>query len=74
VASGDALAAAAVGSGNPTVVVSVISDAAALPRTHPAFGKAAAAGQPAAFVCRRQTCSLPITDPAELRAVLQPAG
>jgi uncharacterized protein YyaL (SSP411 family) len=74
VASGDALAAAAVGSGNPTVVVSVISDAAALPRTHPAFGKAAAAGQPAAFVCRRQTCSLPITDTAELRAVLQPAG
>ena len=33
---------------------------------HPAFGKDAVDGRASAYVCRNQTCSLPITDPAEL--------
>jgi uncharacterized protein len=39
---------------------------AALPATHPAREKFAAAGDGAAFVCVGETCSLPITDPAGL--------
>ncbi|MBX3520011.1 MAG: thioredoxin domain-containing protein [Xanthobacteraceae bacterium] len=39
----------------------------ALPANHPAREKVAAAkGQAVAFVCRGQTCSLPITDPTKL--------
>ncbi|HVY59672.1 MAG TPA: thioredoxin domain-containing protein [Xanthobacteraceae bacterium] len=37
-----------------------------LPATHPAHEKARAAPEGAAFVCVGQTCSLPVTDPAEL--------
>ena len=41
--------------------------AAALPAAHPARAKLdAAAGEPQAFVCIGQTCSLPVTDPAGL--------
>jgi uncharacterized protein YyaL (SSP411 family) len=38
----------------------------ALPPQHPARAKVAAAGEPAAFVCVGETCSLPVTDPAGL--------
>jgi hypothetical protein len=37
-----------------------------LPPQHPARAKVAAAGEPAAFVCVGETCSLPVTDPAGL--------
>ncbi|MCZ6763512.1 MAG: thioredoxin domain-containing protein [Alphaproteobacteria bacterium] len=37
---------------------------------HPAFGKTPVDGKAAAYVCRGQTCSLPITDPAALRQEL----
>ncbi len=40
--------------------------AQALPAQHPARAKVAAAGEPAAFVCVGETCSLPVTDPAGL--------
>ncbi len=36
----------------------------------PARGKAVAVGQAAAFVCESFTCSAPVTDPDELRAIL----
>jgi uncharacterized protein YyaL (SSP411 family) len=38
----------------------------ALPPSHPARAKIAAAGTGAAFVCVGETCSLPVTDPADL--------
>jgi uncharacterized protein len=37
-----------------------------LPVTHPARDKIKAAGEPAAFICVGETCSLPVHDPAGL--------
>ncbi len=49
-------------------------DANALPESHPAREKVAASnGEGAAFVCRGQTCSLPITDAADLEKTISPA-
>ena len=42
-----------------------------LPRGHPASGKGLVKGKPAAYVCRGQTCSLPITEAAALAKALQ---
>jgi uncharacterized protein YyaL (SSP411 family) len=47
----------------------LVSDTASLPPTHPAHGKQRQEGQPTLYVCRGQTCSLPITDPAQVRAL-----
>jgi uncharacterized protein len=44
--------------------------AEALPATHPARDKIAAAREPQAFVCVGETCSLPVTDPAALNAAI----
>jgi uncharacterized protein len=38
----------------------------AVPSTHPARAKLAAAREPQAFVCVGETCSLPVTDPAAI--------
>jgi uncharacterized protein YyaL (SSP411 family) len=51
-------------------------DAGALPASHPAQAKIAAAGS-AAFVCVGETCSLPVTDPdkiADVVSAMRPAG
>jgi uncharacterized protein YyaL (SSP411 family) len=46
-------------------------DESSLPAAHPAREKVAAAkGDGAAFICRGETCSLPITDPAKLSEAL----
>jgi len=49
-----------------------------VPHSHPAFGKTMENGQPTAYICQRQTCSAPITNPVTLSQVLQlpqrPAG
>ena len=42
------------------------SSAAALAPAHPAQAKVKAAHGPAAFVCVGQTCSLPVTEPAQI--------
>ncbi|MDW3205468.1 MAG: thioredoxin domain-containing protein [Alphaproteobacteria bacterium] len=42
----------------------------ALPDGHPAAGKGMVDGSAAAYVCRGPVCSLPITDPADLRHAL----
>jgi uncharacterized protein YyaL (SSP411 family) len=47
--------------------------AAALPENHPAIAKIAAAPGPQAFICVGETCSLPVTDPAELTAAITAA-
>ena len=41
-----------------------------LPPSHPARDKIAAASTPQAFVCVGETCSLPVTDPADLQAAI----
>ena len=68
-----ALHRAALAHFDPAVVVLPVSDATSLPEGHPAHGKSAA--EPAAFVCRAQVCSLPVSDPALLRGqISQRAG
>jgi uncharacterized protein YyaL (SSP411 family) len=47
------------------------SSAAALPVSHPARDKLAAAREPQAFVCIGETCSLPITNAAALAAAIE---
>jgi uncharacterized protein YyaL (SSP411 family) len=42
----------------------------ALPATHPAAAKLAAITEPAAFICAGETCSLPVTAPAQIAATL----
>ena len=54
-----------------TRIVLHARDAGALPSTHPAQAKLAAVTQAAAFVCRGQTCSLPVTDPDELARLVK---
>ena len=54
----------------PNRVLAVIAPGDALPDGHPAAGKTAIDGQATAYVCRGETCSLPITDGDALRAAL----
>jgi uncharacterized protein YyaL (SSP411 family) len=44
--------------------------AAALPAGHPAQAKIAAGAASAAFICVGETCSLPVTDPEQIAAVV----
>jgi len=67
----EALAAAALVAPDPAVVVLRAPDTASLPRSHPAHGKTAPAGQALAFVCRGGVCSLPVSSPAALTAALR---
>ena len=58
---------------NPNIVVSVHQDETRLPLSHPAHGKASVAGVATAYVCRGETCSLPVTTAADLATLLSPA-
>ncbi|MEQ9688373.1 MAG: thioredoxin domain-containing protein, partial [Bauldia litoralis] len=53
------------------IILSVYEDAADLPTGHPASGKTTADNRPTAYVCHGETCSLPITGPKDLAALLQ---
>jgi uncharacterized protein len=66
----ESLVQAALRAPDPAVVVLRVSDSHALPAGHPAFGKTAASGNAVAYVCRRNICGLPISDPAALSAAL----
>ncbi len=67
----EALADSAFASGNANLVLQYASPTAALPISHPAHGKGKVGGKAAAYVCRAQTCSAPLTDPAALQAALR---
>ncbi len=54
-------------------VVLHAGSAKALPENHPAGAKIAAAQGPQAFICVGETCSLPVTNPAELTAAITAA-
>jgi uncharacterized protein YyaL (SSP411 family) len=54
----------------PTRTFIRIEEGATLPENHPAHGKRKQDNHPTAYVCMGETCSLPITDPAELREAL----
>ena len=51
-------------------IVLHVPDPAKLPPHHPAADKIAPGGEAAAFVCRGQTCSLPVTEPHALAALV----
>ncbi len=68
-----ALLTALRGQSLPDLVLQVVADERALPAGHPAAGKAQVDGKATAYVCRGTTCSLPITDPAELAGALSGA-
>jgi uncharacterized protein YyaL (SSP411 family) len=65
-----ALVNAALLAPDPAVVVLRAANPDTLPADHPAYGKHAGAA-PAAFLCRRNVCGLPTTDPAALAAALR---
>jgi uncharacterized protein YyaL (SSP411 family) len=67
-AATEALVRAVYGQSLPDRVLQVVKGTDTLPDSHPAKGKRADAGKSAAFVCRAQTCSLPIADPQGLAA------
>ncbi len=52
-------------------VLSVHTGAVALPPGHPAAGKVAIDARPTAYVCRGETCSLPVTDAAALADLIE---
>jgi uncharacterized protein YyaL (SSP411 family) len=54
----------------PNIVLTVHDGAAILPAGHPAAGKTPAAGMATAYVCRGETCSLPVLDPDALQSLL----
>ena len=54
---------------DPAVVVLRAPTPDALPADHPAHGKGG--GIPAAYLCRRSVCGLPVADPAVLAAMLR---
>ena len=67
----DALLSAARAHAGPNLVLSLHEDAARLPPGHPAAGKAAVGDRVTAYVCRGETCSLPIREPDALAATLR---
>jgi len=56
------------------IVLQIVADASRLPTSHPAAGKAQIDGKATAYVCHRQTCSAPVTEPADLAAALSRNG
>jgi hypothetical protein len=54
----------------PNRVLQTVGPGDSLPAGHPAHGKGAIDGAATAYVCRGQSCSLPIADPAALAAAL----
>jgi len=62
---------AVLGRSLPGRTLMVVDPREAIPAGHPAAGKTMQNGQPTAYVCQRQTCSAPITNPVTLSQVLQ---
>jgi uncharacterized protein YyaL (SSP411 family) len=65
------LLAAARSAPDPATCVLYAASPDAVPPGHPAHGKAQAAGQPAAYLCRAGICGLPITNPDDLVQALR---
>jgi uncharacterized protein YyaL (SSP411 family) len=57
----------------PNVILTLHEDTTTLPETHPAAHKAPTAAMATAYVCRGETCSLPVIDPGALGNLLAAA-
>ncbi len=64
------LISSARGASTPNVILTLHEDTAALPSGHPAADKTALAGMATAYVCRGETCSLPVIDANALASLL----
>jgi uncharacterized protein YyaL (SSP411 family) len=71
VGSADALLAAVRRHRTPNVVLSVHAGEAGLPTDHPASGKTAIDGKPTLYVCRGETCSLPVTEAGTVAGLIR---
>ncbi len=69
--SAQALAQVALAFADPAACVLRTPEGAQWPLQSPALGKTLVDHAPAAYVCRAQTCSLPLTSPASLEAHLR---
>ena len=67
---GGELVAAARRHATPNMILALFADGADVPADHPAAGKSSVAGRATAYVCRGETCSLPVTDTPALVALL----
>jgi hypothetical protein len=65
------LVAAVMGRSLPNRVLLLVDPNQGLAPGHPAQGKTMENGQPTAYICQRQTCSAPITNPVTLSQALQ---
>jgi uncharacterized protein YyaL (SSP411 family) len=54
----------------PTKLLQVVAPGASLPAQHPAAGKGQVDGRATIYICRGQTCGLPVTDGDTLRRAL----
>jgi uncharacterized protein YyaL (SSP411 family) len=64
------LIATALAAPDPAITVLRAPDPGQVSANHPAHGKAATPVGAAAYVCRRQTCSLPVSESADLAGML----
>ena len=55
----------------PSIVLSLHKGSADLPAEHPASGKTTIERRPTAYVCRGETCSLPVTTAEALLDLLR---
>ncbi len=69
-----ALHRSAVQAADPNLIVTVLRSVEPLAETHPAFGRGQLNGSATAYVCKGQTCSLPVTTMDQLKNLLTPAG
>ncbi len=65
-----ALTTTALAAPDPAIAVLRAPDPGHLPAHHPAYGKSAGPSGAAAYVCRRQTCNLPVSESADLAGML----
>jgi uncharacterized protein len=55
----------------PNKIITIVAPGEALRPNHPAHGKGQVNNRPTVYFCAGETCSAPITDPAQLEAVLK---
>ena len=70
-AATDALLRAVADAPLPNLILDVVAPARNLADDHPAAGKGQVGGKATAYVCEGPVCSLPLTDPAPLAALLK---